>query len=120
MRIRAGDNVIVTVGTDRGTQPRRVIKVVPGGEKIVVQGVNRVFKHVKRGHPKSPSGGRLQMEMPINASNVLLVCPACSKGTRVGVRYEADGAKVRYCKKCNANIGNVSPAKPAYAQQAGA
>ena len=72
---------------------------------MLVEGVNRVYKHVKRGHPKSPQGGRLSREMPIDISNVLLYCDACSRGVRIGYRYEADGSKVRHCKKCNKSLG---------------
>jgi large subunit ribosomal protein L24 len=78
--------------------------------------VNRVYKHVKRSQ-KNPQGGRLSKEMPIAVSNVLLVCEACGAATRIGVRYLADGAKERYCKKCGASNGQMSPAKAKYAKK---
>jgi large subunit ribosomal protein L24 len=111
MKIRKGDSVIVIRGDDMGAAPHRVVQVVDGGKKLLVEGVNRVFKHVRRGHPKSPQGGRLNLEMPIDTSNVMLYCGSCNKGTRVGMRRSKDGAKERFCRKCDASLGTVSPAK---------
>lgn len=117
MRIHKGDSVVVITGDDSGEVPRKVVEVLDKGTKLVVEGVNRVFKHVKRGHPKSPQGGRLQLEMPIDASNVMLYCTACNKPTRVGHRYKDDGRKERFCRKCSASIGEpISPPKPRYAK----
>jgi len=115
MKIKKGDLVVVTTGNDQSSTPRQVVQVLDGGRKMVVQGVNQVFKHVKRGHPKSPSGGRLQMEMPIQSSNVMYYCTSCSKPTRLGLRYTDDGAKERYCKKCKTGCGIVSPAREKHA-----
>lgn len=116
MRIRSGDEVVVITGKDRSKAPRKVLRVVADGQKVVVEGVNRVYKHVKKGHPKSPAGGRLQLEMPVDSSNIQFYCRQCNRGVRIGVRFEEDGSKVRFCKKCSVTIGVVSPAKPAYAQ----
>ena len=115
MRIKRGDQVLVQVGDDKGATPRRVSSVIEGGEKMVVEGVNLVFKHVKKGHPKSPQGGRLRMEMPIKSTNVLYYCEQCKKGTRLGLRFTADGAKERFCRKCKASAGTISPARKAHA-----
>ena len=98
--------------------PKKVLQVVADGKKVVVEGVNRVYKHVKRGHPKSPQGGRLSLEMPIDISNVLLYCSSCGRGVRVGFRYNPDGSKSRHCKKCQADLGAVSPPKARYAGRA--
>jgi large subunit ribosomal protein L24 len=123
MRIRKGDLVKIISGrvaaeTPPKDQPaRRVLQVLDGGQKVVVEGVNLVYKHVKRGHPKSPQGGRLRLEMPIHSSNVMFVCPACGAATRLGMRYTPDGAKERYCKKCQASAGQISPPKAAYARK---
>jgi len=65
MKIRRGDTVLVIAGDDASTTARKVLSVVAGGKKVLVEGVNRVYKHVKRGHPRSPQGGRLSKEMPI-------------------------------------------------------
>lgn len=115
MRIKTNDNVKVISGEDRGTTAK-VLRVNRKTNKIVVEGVNRVYKHVRRSQ-KNPQGGRLSKEMPISVSNVLLVCEACGAATRVGVRYLPNGAKERYCKKCGASNGQVSPAKARYAKK---
>ncbi|MEX0728066.1 MAG: 50S ribosomal protein L24 [Planctomycetaceae bacterium] len=117
MKIQRGDSVIVTTGDDAGSTPRKVLQVLADGQRVVVEGVNRVYKHVKRGHPKSPQGGRLQLEMSIAISNVKLHCGSCGKGVRVGYRYAADGSKERFCKSCDAAVTKVSPAKTTYQNQ---
>jgi large subunit ribosomal protein L24 len=104
----------VMCGVDKGSPAKRriakVLRVLPEKNKIVVEGINRVFKHLKPS-AKNQQGGRLSKEMPIDASNVMLLCPACGHGVRVGHRYTDAGQKQRYCKKCNASLGNVGPAK---------
>ena len=115
MKIKKGDLVEVTTGADARKQPRKVLEVVGNGEKVLVEGVNRVYKHVKRGHPKAPQGGRLSREMPIAISNVMLYCDKCAKGVRAGIKYEADGTKKRVCKKCGHVFNTVSGANPKYA-----
>ncbi|MCG6154960.1 50S ribosomal protein L24 [Rubinisphaera margarita] len=115
MKIKKGDQVVVITGDDASSTPRQVLSVLVGGEKMLVQGVNQVYKHVKRGHPKSPSGGRLHMEMPIPSSNVMYYCESCSKPTRLGFKYDEQGAKERICKKCGASAGKISPPRDKHA-----
>jgi large subunit ribosomal protein L24 len=115
MLIRVNDTVKVIAGEDRGSRGK-VIRVERAVGKIVVEGINRVYKHVRRSQ-KNPQGGRLSMEMPIQASNVLLVCGKCGAATRLGARYLADGSKERYCKKCGAGNGQIAPAKARYAKK---
>ena len=114
MRIKSNDTVKVIAGEDRGSTGK-VLRVDRKRGKLVVEGINRVYKHVRRGQ-KNPQGGRLSKEMPIAASNVLLVCEGCGAASRVGMRYLPNGAKERYCKKCGASNGQVSPAKAKYAK----
>jgi len=109
MHIRTDDTVEVITGDDRGTRGK-VLRVERSVGKVVVEGVARVYKHVGRSQ-RNPQGGRLSKEMPIQLSNVLLVCESCNAATRTGVRYLEDGAKVRYCKKCGAAIGQIAPPK---------
>jgi large subunit ribosomal protein L24 len=111
MLIRTGDLVEVTTGNARGTRAK-VLSVRPDDGKVVVEGVGRVYRHMKRSQ-KNPQGGRLSREMPISVSNVLLVCSACSKATRIGVRLGEDGSKSRVCRKCKADIGIVRPPRAA-------
>jgi large subunit ribosomal protein L24 len=117
MRIKRGDLVVVLTGDDASHAPHKVVEVVPGGRLIVVEGVNRVYKHVKKGHPKSPQGGRLSIERPIDASNVQFYCSACKQGVRLGLRYTADGRKERFCRKCQASAGVISPPRKPYVQK---
>lgn len=111
MHIRSDDQVEVIAGADKGTRAK-VLRVFAGREKVLVEGVARAYKHMRRSQ-KNPQGGRLNKEMPIAISNVMLVCPACGRPTRTGVRTEQDGAKYRFCKhsNCGKNIGQLSPAK---------
>ena len=118
MHIRKDDQVEVITGDDRGTPSHRriakVLRVLPEKNKIVVEGVNRVYKHLKPG-AKNQQGGRLSKEMPIAVSNVMLYCPGCRRGVRVGHRFTDAGQKQRFCKVCSASLGNVGPVKQAHA-----
>ncbi len=109
MLIRVKDEVIVIAGADKGRRGR-VLKVDRANGKIIVEGVGRVYKHVKRSG-KNPQGGRLSKEMGIDISNVSLVCPTTGQPTRVGVRLLEDGSKERFSKRSGASMGVVSPAK---------
>jgi len=109
MFIRVGDTVEIIAGDDRGTRGK-VLRVNRNTGKIVVEHVNRVYKHVRRSQ-KNPQGGRLSMEMPIQLSNALLVCEACDAAARVGARDPGDGSKERYCRKCGAGNGQIAPPK---------
>jgi large subunit ribosomal protein L24 len=120
MWIRTNDTVLVIRGEDRGTRGK-VLRVVHdktggGADRLVVEGVNRVYRHVRRSQ-RNPQGGRLSVEMPIQQSNVALVCQACGKQTRVGARFLDDGVKERFCKKCGASAGMISPARAARAKK---
>jgi len=120
MYIRKDDQVEVIAGDDKGTPSERriakVLRVLPDRNKIVVEGVNRVYKHL-RPSQKNPQGGRLSKEMPIDVSNVLLFCSKCNRGVRIGHRFTDDGQKQRYCKRCSVALGNVGPIKPAHAKK---
>jgi large subunit ribosomal protein L24 len=112
--IKQGDTVQVLTGDDAGNTGR-VLQVLPEENKILVEGVNRVYRHLKPSR-RNAQGGRLSKEMPVAISNVLLVCPTCRRGVRVGRRYAADGHKERFCKKCGNGLGALSKARKAYAQ----
>jgi len=113
MHIRVDDTVEVTTGDDQGVRAK-VLHIDRQAGKITVEGVNRVYKHVRRSQ-KNPQGGRLSKEMPIQISNALLVCERCGKATRTGARYLKDGSKERFCKKCGAGLGQIAPPRAAYA-----
>ena len=113
MLIRTGDTVEVIAGAERGMQSR-VISVDRAKGKALVEGVARVYKHVRRSQ-KYPQGGRLSKEMPVQLSNLKYFCASCGKGTRLGARFAKDGSKERFCKKCGAGAGEIAPAKAAHA-----
>jgi large subunit ribosomal protein L24 len=121
MHIRKDDQVEVIAGDDKGTPKDRriakVLRVIPARGKVVVEGVNRVYKHM-RPSQKNPQGGRLSKEMPIDVSNVMLFCPKCNRGVRIGHRFTDEGRKQRYCKSCGGGLGTVGPIKPAHAAKA--
>lgn len=110
MHIRKDDLVVVITGDDKGTEPRKVLRVLPEKNKILVEGVNRVYKHMKPSQ-KNPQGGRLSKEMPISVSNVLLYNPSLKRGVRVGFRYNDLGQKERYCKVSGTSLGIVGAIK---------
>lgn len=113
MQVKVDDTVEIIAGNDRGVKGR-VLSVNHKTERIVVEGANLVYKHVKRSQ-KNPQGGRLSKEMPIRVSNVMVVCQKCDRRSRLGLRYNKDGSKERFCKKCGGNLGEVAPAKAKYA-----
>lgn len=117
MHIRKDDLVEVITGDDAEKgRAHRVLRVLEDENKVVVEGVNRVYKHLKPNRRNS-QGGRLSREMPVAASNVLLFCPTCRRGTRTGKRYGDDGHKERYCKACGTNLGALSKPRPKYAKK---
>jgi large subunit ribosomal protein L24 len=104
VRIKSGDTVEVIYGEDRGM--RGTVRVVyPRKGQVIVEGVNIVIKHqrpIPAGRQQTP-GGRIELEAPIDVSNVMLVCPSCQERTRVEYASTEEG-KVRVCKKCEAQI----------------
>lgn len=115
MHLRVDDTVEIMTGDDRGVRGR-ILSVDREAGKVIVEGVNRVYKHVRRSQ-KNPQGGRLSKEMPVQMSNVLLVCSSCGVPSRTGARYADDGSKERYCKKCGSADGRISPPRAAYAKK---
>jgi len=116
MYIRKDDTVEVITGDDKGTRGK-VLRVLRDKNQVVVAGVNRVYRHLKPSR-RNPQGGRLSKEMPVDASNVLLIDPGTNKPTRVGVRYTADGSKELYAKKSKSRIRLLTKANPKFANQA--
>jgi large subunit ribosomal protein L24 len=113
MFIRKDDIVAVLAGDDKGKRGK-VLRVLRGDGKVVVEGVNRVYKHLKPSR-RNPQGGRLSKEMPIDASNVALIDPQTNTPTRVATRYLPDGTKELYAKKSGARIRVLAKPNPKYA-----
>ena len=97
LRIRKDDMVIITAGKDKGKKGR-VIRVIPEKNAVVVEQANIVKKHQKPTQ-KNPSGGIVEMEAPLNVSNVMLLDGKTGKGTRFGVSTDKNGNKVRVAGK---------------------
>ena len=110
MHVRSKDQVVVITGKDKGKKGK-ITAAYPKTGKVVVEGVNMVTKHQKARNAMQP-GGIIHKEAPIDASNVMLVCPKCGKAARVShkvtmVETENGGKKrkiIRVCKKCQAEI----------------
>lgn len=102
-RIRKDDKVMIIAGKDSG-KIGKVLKVLRKKDRVVVEKANMVKRHVRPNPYAQQPGGIVEKEMPIAVSNVMLVCSACGKPTRVGYKYLDDQGKqkkVRFCKKCN-------------------
>ena len=98
-KIKKGDDAIIIAGKDKGKRGS-VLTVYPD-ERITVEGCNMVKKHVKPNPNAGESGGIVEKEMPLHASNVALYNPATGKADRVGIKTLEDGRKVRYYKSNN-------------------
>jgi large subunit ribosomal protein L24 len=101
--VRKNDNVVVITGRDRGKRGR-VLRVLPGKTRVVVEGVNFVKRHTRANPQRNIKGGIVEREAALHASNVQIVCPACGAPTRAGNRRQDDGSRVRFCRKCNGVI----------------
>jgi large subunit ribosomal protein L24 len=115
MHIRKDDTVEVLAGDDKGTRGR-VLRVLRDEGKVVVEGVNRVYRHLKPSR-RNPQGGRLSKEMPVQVSNVALIDPQTNRPTRVGVKYLDDGTKVLVAKRSGATLRTLAKADPKYAKK---
>ena len=115
MHIIKDDTVVVTCGDDKGKRGK-VLQVFRDKGKVLVQGVNLVYKHMKPSQG-NPQGGRLSKEMPVDASNVALIDPQTNMPTRLGVRYLDDGSKELYAKKSGARIRVLSKPREKYAKK---
>ena len=102
--IKTGDTVVVIAGRDKG-KTGRVMRVLIDKDRVVVEGVNRVFKHVKPTQ-RNPQGGRIQKDAAIHISNVMPVDPASGKGTRVKTEVR-DGQKHRIAVKSGTDLGRI-------------
>lgn len=96
MKIKKDDMVKILLGKDRG-KTGKVLRVFGRRNKVLVEGVNKFKRHVRR--MGQTEGGIIELSKPLNISNVALICPGCKKATRVSFKEEGDG-KVRVCKKC--------------------
>lgn len=101
MKVKKGDNVVITAGKDRG-KSGKILQVLRKDGAVVVQSLNMRKVHM-RPRKQGEKGQIISKEAPLDVSNVMLVCPKCSKPTRVGYQISKD-VKSRICKKCNTTI----------------
>jgi large subunit ribosomal protein L24 len=98
-RLKKDDLVKVTKGRERG-KTGRIRNIVAGENRAIVADVNIVKKHMRQGSTQARQAGIVDLEAPIQLSNLALVCKECGKATRVGVRLLENGQKARFCKTC--------------------
>lgn len=101
MKIRSGDNVVVIAGKDKGTEGR-VARVLNESNRVIVEGV-ATAKRAQRPTGQTMQGGIIDKDMPIDVSNVMIVCPDCGP-TKIGYRVDGDGHKYRVCRKCGRDL----------------
>ncbi len=99
MHVKKDDLVQVIAGKEKG-KSGKVVRVLPERGQVMVESLNVVKRHTRptRG---GAQGGIVEKEAPLDASNVQILCKACNKPARTGIRLLEDGSKVRFCKKCN-------------------
>ncbi|MEN8148262.1 MAG: 50S ribosomal protein L24 [Planctomycetota bacterium] len=108
-RIRRGDLVMVVAGADKGVQGR-VLRLLFDDDQVVVEGVNLVYRHVRRSQ-QNPQGGRVRREAPVHISNVMVVDPEQNVPTRVGRKVGDEGRLTRFARKSGAILTTDSGAK---------
>lgn len=101
MKLRSGDTVQVIAGKDVGKQGK-IARVIPDKNKIIVEGVATAKRHT-RPTGQTMQGGIVDKDMPIDVSNVMIVCPECGP-TRIGHRFDDAGRKYRVCRKCGSDL----------------
>src|SRR5215813_15269105 len=101
--IKKNDEVYILRGKDRG-KTGRVLIVLPGTQRIVVEGVQMIKRHTRPNPQRNIKGGIVEKEASIHISNVALICKNCKKHTRIGKSVLSDGRRVRSCKKCGNTI----------------
>jgi large subunit ribosomal protein L24 len=99
--LRRGDRVKVITGKDSGKESR-ITRVLRSNHRIIVEGVNTAKKH-QRASGRTMQGGIIDKDMPIDISNVMIICPDCGP-TRIGARFDDKGRKSRICRKCGGDL----------------
>ena len=101
MKLKVGDNVRVIAGKDKGVESR-IARVIKKRNQVIVEGVATAKRH-QRPQGQTMQGGIIDKDMPIDASNVMIVCTECGP-TKIGARFDSDGRKYRVCRKCGGDI----------------
>lgn len=103
IQIRKNDQVKVIAGKDLN-KTGRVLRVLRDKGRVVVEGVSFLKRHTRPNPQKQIKGGIVEREAPIHISNVMIICGACGKATRIGHNLLADGKKVRICRSCSSSL----------------
>jgi large subunit ribosomal protein L24 len=103
IQIRRNDQVKVITGRDLD-KVGRVLRVLRSKNRVVVEGVSFLKRHTRANPSKNIKGGIVEKEAPIHVSNVMIVCPACGKATRIGQGVLSDGKKIRVCRSCDSSL----------------
>ena len=101
MKLRAGDTVRVITGKDKGTEGK-IARILNADDTIIVEGVATAKRH-QRPTGQTMQGGIIDKDMPIRASNVMIVCPDCGP-TKIGARFDDEGRKYRVCRNCGSDL----------------
>ncbi len=101
MKLKTGDTVRVIAGKDKGSEGR-IARVLTVENKVIVEGVATAKRH-QRPTGRTMQGGIIDKDMPISASNVMIICPDCGP-TKIGARYDDEGRKYRVCRKCGSDL----------------
>lgn len=102
MRLKTGDTVIIIAGKDKGTESK-VARILNNKNRVIVEGVATAKRH-QRPQGQTMQGGIIDKDMPIDVSNVMIVCPDCGP-TKIGARRDDEGRKYRVCRKCGRDLG---------------
>jgi large subunit ribosomal protein L24 len=103
VRIKKNDIIKVISGRDRG-KTGRILKVFPAKGTAIVENINFVKKATRANPNRNIKGGIIEKEAEIRLSNIMFICPDCSKPSRIGIEILEDGKRVRFCKKCSAMV----------------
>jgi len=114
MKLKIGDEVQIQAGKDKRKQGK-ITKILRNSNKITVEKVNLLTKHIKKTAQKA--GEKIRYEFPFNASNAILVCPKCKKATRVGYKKLENGKKQRICKKCGESVDQIVTSRKTSSKQ---
>ena len=99
MKIRKNDTVLIIAGKDKG-KTGKVRFAHPKKEQVIIEGINFIKRHT-RAKGAARQAGIIQLEAPVNISDIMLLCSRCNHPTRVGFRFLEDGRKVRVCRRCS-------------------
>ncbi len=102
MKLKTGDTVKIIAGKDKGIESK-VARVIPDKNRVIVEGVATAKRH-QRPQGQTMQGGIIDKDMPIDVSNVMIVCPDCGP-TKIGARRDDEGRKLRICRKCGRDLG---------------